>query len=64
MTKKDFEAAARLLQRNRLRNLNTINDTPIRLEEVCTEIEDFLCEFFVNDNPRFDSGRFRKACQP
>jgi hypothetical protein len=50
MSKKDYEAAATLIQ-----------DEPDDLREHVIET---FCEFFRNDNGRFEERRFRRACVP
>ena len=53
MTKKDYERAATIIQE--LHQENTYDVTPV---------EEAFCEFFRDDNPRFDEARFRHACTP
>ena len=53
MTKKDYERAATMVQRER----------GIKSAERACLIS-FLVEFFASDNFRFDAQRFRRACEP
>lgn len=51
MTKKDYEAAARIVQR-----ISNAHDV--------YAVKDAFAELFRNDNPKFDEARFRRACVP
>ena len=51
MTKKDYERAARIVQRER------------GPRSAACLVSTFV-EFFASDNPRFDEARFRAACVP
>jgi hypothetical protein len=53
MTKKDFEAAARIAQ--------TCHE---EVAESWADIVDAFVDLFRDDNPRFDEARFRAACVP
>ena len=57
MTKKDYEAAA-----SKLRIKRSLINFDVELDQ-CEAIEDFLVEFFREDNSRFNTETFRKACQ-
>ncbi len=52
MTKKYFEAAARMVAFVRAD----------KGTEIATTVAAVLMELFAGDNPRFDRGRFLKAC--
>lgn len=54
MSKKDYIRAAELIRANYVR-------LPDSERTVAVET---LCAFFLDDNPRFDIGRFREACCP
>lgn len=54
MTKRDYEAAARIVQDIARKHI------PERTEAV----EDAFVEFFAADNNAFDPVRFRRACMP
>ena len=54
MSKKDYERAARIVQRER-----GTGD----LERACL-VSTFVEFFHDDDNPRFDEARFRAACVP
>jgi hypothetical protein len=50
MSRKDYERAAHVVQH--------LDDSE---RDTVTEA---FCRFFYGDNPRFDEGRFRRACVP
>ena len=54
MTKKHFEAIARII--------NDVRDENFRGEAATEEIANRLGEFFKSENPRFDLDRFLTAC--
>lgn len=54
MTKRHFEAAAGIVREKR---------QALALPKVADKIADAFVEFFRGDNPRFDEGRFRTACE-
>lgn len=60
MTKKDYEAAARIVARHYI--LAKKQDSALELLAVATA-ENSMVEFFLQDNPRFDEARFREACK-
>jgi hypothetical protein len=64
MSRKDYEAAAALIQTYNA----TPGETPEQPETDAAEGYETLVEvfsrFFAADNPRFDAARFRKACEP
>ncbi len=47
MTKKDYEAIAKIIKFNETKSQVTIG----------------LASIFEDDNPNFDTGKFRKACK-
>lgn len=53
MSRKDYEAFARMLRRTRQSD---------HLDPVL-EIEDWMVDYFADDNPRFDEARFREAAR-
>ena len=60
MTKKDYEAAARIVQ-----------EITGKIGEDCAEdracirtVTSAFVQLFANDSPRFDVARFRAACEP
>lgn len=52
MSKKEYEKAARIVQRERITALER------------AILSSVFVEFFRDDNPRFDEARFRAACEP
>ena len=54
MTKKDYEKIAEVLR---------TGVRPVQVEPWFTYMVDRLCEVFQADNPRFDSERFKVACE-
>ena len=74
MTKKDYIAAARLVQAKneqalshavaRSMTVRVARGTSYRyLKRVADELEDSFVQFFAADNVRFDEKRFRTACK-
>lgn len=57
MTKKDYVAIAKALQRAGAHQ-------NIQVFTVLAELERDLCAIFLADNPAFDEVKFLKACQP
>lgn len=52
MTKKDYEKAAKIVKQTLM----------TRDPSYAQVLSDVLIELFAGDNPRFDRGRFLKAC--
>jgi len=61
MTRKDYEAAARIVQDMRA---GTIGGLGIYSRASTDAVETAFAQLFVRDNPRFDEDRFRRACVP
>ena len=55
MTRKDFEAIAHIIHTR-----VTLGDASDR--DVCAEIASVLARYLSTTNPRFDTGRFMRAC--
>ena len=65
MTKQDFEKIAKMLkdQKKLIQGLNNkdFKDEYIRTKIIISNIENDLIRIFIDDNPRFDVGKFVKA---
>ena len=65
MTKQEFEKIAKMLkdQKKLIQGLNNndFKDEYIRTKIIISNIENELIRIFVDDNPRFDVGKFVKA---
>jgi hypothetical protein len=67
MNRKDYERAALMLRKEYERRMNAVGTAgygqlPHTIGDF--EVEDFLVEFFREDNPKFNEKRFREACLP
>lgn len=67
-TKKDFEATARIIARERAREKEFAVDTPEgeayaeAWRDACNNFSFTYADLYGADNPRFDRARFLKAC--
>lgn len=62
MTKKNFEAVARIIKQN------TVEDAAAGFDEGYDAgvqiVASDLADYFASDNPNFDRSRFLEACKP
>lgn len=61
MTRKDYELIAKAISDNRCRYATSDHDDGQNY--VLDELTETLCRDFSEENPRFDSNKFRKACR-
>ena len=65
MTKKHFETIAKMLKNQKIliQGLNNkdFKDEYIRTKIIISNIENELIRIFIDDNPRFDVGKFIEA---
>jgi hypothetical protein len=63
-SKKDYVKAANLVLSRRSKNWENVDlADKLRGELFCDELENTFVKLFSGDNPRFDEGKFRKACK-